>query len=83
MTYAYVVQPDSTVALRNIVVGTTEGDVTTIESGLSPNDVVVIDGVDKLQKGSKVATREQKAAVTVGGATPQATGSVESAKKGS
>ena len=83
MTYAYVVKPDSTVDLRNIVIGATDGDRTAIESGLSPNDIVVIDGVDKLQKGSKVVARGQTPASAVGGAGRQASENIESAKKGS
>jgi multidrug efflux system membrane fusion protein len=83
MTYAYVLQPDQTVDLRNIVAGATQGELTTIESGLSPHDVVVIDGVDKLQKGSKVVARAQKPASAVAGAAQQVSGSVENAKKGS
>jgi multidrug efflux system membrane fusion protein len=53
-TFVYLVQPDSTVTLRNIQVGTTEGDDTEITSGLEPGDVVVMTGADKLQEGSKV-----------------------------
>lgn len=83
MTYAYVVQPDSTVDLRNIVTGATDGDQITIESGLSPNETVVIDGVDKLQKGSKIAARERSAPGKVGGAPLQASGNSDNAKKGS
>jgi multidrug efflux system membrane fusion protein len=83
MTYAYVVQPDSTVDLRNIVVGDTEGDFTAVTSGLSPNDIVVIDGVDKLQKGSKVAARERGSSNKVGGAQRQALETSDNAKKGS
>jgi len=44
----------NTVRLQNVVVGTTEGDQAEIQSGLAPGDVVVIDGIDKLQDGSKV-----------------------------
>jgi multidrug efflux system membrane fusion protein len=55
--FAYVVTPDSTVELRKVVVGPTEADRTVIESGLAPGETVVIDGVDKLQKGTKVAAR--------------------------
>jgi multidrug efflux system membrane fusion protein len=44
----------NTVKLQNVTVGTTEGDVAEIQTGLSPGDVVVVDGVDKLQDGSKV-----------------------------
>ncbi|HWF07920.1 MAG TPA: MdtA/MuxA family multidrug efflux RND transporter periplasmic adaptor subunit [Bryobacteraceae bacterium] len=54
-TYVYLIQPDSTVRLRNITIGTTEGDQTEITSGLSPGDRVVMTGVDKLQDGSRVS----------------------------
>ena len=53
-TFVYLVQPDSTVSVRNIQVGTTEGDDSEITSGLAPGDVVVMTGADKLQEGSKV-----------------------------
>ncbi len=53
-TYVYLVKPDSTVTVRSVKLGTTEGDQTEITSGLSPGDVVVMVGVDKLQEGSKV-----------------------------
>ncbi|MGD1072049.1 MAG: efflux RND transporter periplasmic adaptor subunit [Bryobacteraceae bacterium] len=53
-TYVYLVKPDSTVTVRTIKVGTTEGDQSEITSGLGEGDVVVMTGVDKLQEGSKV-----------------------------
>jgi membrane fusion protein, multidrug efflux system len=53
-TYVFLVKPDSTVTVRSITIGTTEGDDAEIASGLSPGDVVVMTGVDKLQEGSKV-----------------------------
>jgi membrane fusion protein, multidrug efflux system len=53
-TFVYLVKPDSTVTVRNIQVGTTEGDDTEITSGLDAGDVVVMTGADKLQEGSKV-----------------------------
>jgi multidrug efflux system membrane fusion protein len=53
-TFVYLVQPDSTVGVRNIQVGTTEGDDAEIVSGLTPGDVAVMTGADKLQDGSKV-----------------------------
>jgi membrane fusion protein, multidrug efflux system len=52
--YVYVVKPDSTVEVRNIVSSLTEGDQSAVDSGLQPGDMVVIDGVDKLQPGAKV-----------------------------
>jgi multidrug efflux system membrane fusion protein len=54
-TYVYLIKPDSTVTVRTIKVGTTEGDQSEITSGLVEDDVVVMTGVDKLQEGSKVA----------------------------
>jgi len=54
-TFVYVVKPDSTVDLRSVEVQLTEGDETSVKSGLAPGDIVVTDGVDKLQPGSKVA----------------------------
>ncbi len=54
-TYVYLVKPDSTVTVRQVTVGTTEGDQSEITAGLAPGDVVVMTGVDKLQEGSKVS----------------------------
>jgi multidrug efflux system membrane fusion protein len=53
-TFVYFVKPDHTVESRNVVVKMSEGDESTIQSGLAAGDVVVIDGVDKLRPGSKV-----------------------------
>ena len=63
-TFVYVVKDDSTVELRKIALGPAEGNETSVESGLSPREVVVTDGIDKLQPGSKVALREK---TSVGG----------------
>jgi membrane fusion protein, multidrug efflux system len=53
-TYVYVVKQDQTVTLRKVTPGTPSGNVTSIESGLSAGDKVVVDGMDKLREGSKV-----------------------------
>lgn len=60
-TYVYVVKPDSTVTLRNVTVGASEGDDSEIASGLVPGDVVVLTGVDKLDEGTKVNAQIQGA----------------------
>jgi multidrug efflux system membrane fusion protein len=52
--YVYVVKPDNTVEVRNVVSSLTEGDQSAVDKGLAPGDTVVIDGVDKLQPGAKV-----------------------------
>ncbi len=54
MTYVWVVKPDSTVAVRQITVGTVEGDDGEITSGINPGESAVMTGVDKLQEGGKV-----------------------------
>ena len=53
-TYVYLVKPDSTVTVRQVKIGTTEGDQSEITDGLSPGDEIVMTGVDRLQEGSKV-----------------------------
>jgi multidrug efflux system membrane fusion protein len=57
-TFVYVVKSDETVDLRNVEVGPAEGSETSIESGLQPGEIVVTDGIDKLQPGAKVSTRD-------------------------
>ena len=53
--FVYVVKPDSTVEMRNVVVQLTQGDDTAVREGIKAGEVVVIDGVDKLQQGTRVA----------------------------
>jgi membrane fusion protein, multidrug efflux system len=53
-TFVYVVNSDETVEVRPVTVGPTEGDNASLEAGLSEGDEVVVDGMDKLQAGSKV-----------------------------
>jgi membrane fusion protein, multidrug efflux system len=53
-TYVYVVKPDSTVTIRQITTGTTEGEETEITSGVAPGEEVVMTGVDKLEEGTVV-----------------------------
>jgi len=52
--FAYVVNANDTVSQRGITVGATEGDFSSIKTGLTAGETVVTDGVDKLQPGSKV-----------------------------
>jgi multidrug efflux system membrane fusion protein len=52
--FVYIVKPDQTVTVKAVTVGTTEGDQAEITSGVKPGDVVVTDGVDKLQEGTRV-----------------------------
>jgi multidrug efflux system membrane fusion protein len=52
--YVYVVKPDQTVSVRQVTVGATQGDDVAIDTGVSPGDLVVVDGADKLKDGAKV-----------------------------
>jgi multidrug efflux system membrane fusion protein len=56
-TYVYLVKEDSTVTVRQIVGGVTEGEDMEIVSGLAPGDEVVMSGVDRLNEGSKVTVQ--------------------------
>jgi multidrug efflux system membrane fusion protein len=72
-TYVYVVKPDRTVTLRTVVIGVAEGDDSEITSGLTPGEVIVMTGVDKLQEGSKV-NAQIPSATSTGAATKAAKG---------
>ena len=55
-TFVYVVQADETVDLRNVTAGLVEGSETSIDAGLQPGEIVVTEGLDKLQKGATIST---------------------------
>jgi membrane fusion protein, multidrug efflux system len=56
-TYVFVVKADKTVEVRPVTVAISQNNFSAVSSGLTPNDVVVTDGQDKLQAGSKVEPR--------------------------
>ncbi len=60
-SYVYKVNADKTVSVQVITPGATDGTNTVITKGLSPGDVVVTDGVDRLSDG---------AAITIAGPIP-------------
>jgi multidrug efflux system membrane fusion protein len=53
-TYVYAAGADNTVKIRVVSIAQTAGDSVGLSAGLSSGDVVVIDGQDKLQDGSKI-----------------------------
>ena len=69
-SYVYVVKPDNTVVATTVNVAISEGLQTAIASGIAPNDVVVTDGQDKLQNGSKVEPHQQPASGNSQNAAP-------------
>jgi membrane fusion protein, multidrug efflux system len=53
-SYVFVVKADKTVEVRPVTVSFTQNNVASIASGINPGEVIVMDGQDKLQGGSKV-----------------------------
>jgi multidrug efflux system membrane fusion protein len=60
--YAYVVNPDSSVAIRPIKVAQISDGQALIDSGLKANEQVVVDGQYKLQPGTQVTILHGQAA---------------------
>jgi multidrug efflux system membrane fusion protein len=54
-TFVWVVGPGASVEMRNVTVQLTEGDRAAIAGPVKPGELLVVDGVDKLQPGTKVA----------------------------
>lgn len=55
-TFVYVIK-DDTIEVRQVELGPAEGERVAIEKGIGPGEVVVIEGVDRLQQGTKVIPR--------------------------
>src|SRR5271169_5563684 len=73
-TFAFVVKTDQSVEVRPVEVRLTEGDTTAISKGLSAGEVVVTEGVDKLQSGSKIEAGGPGAPAPAGAPAPQSKG---------
>lgn len=69
-TYLFTVGPDNTVKLKNITVAGSNANVSGVATGLAGGDIVITDGQDKLQDGTKVETRT---APSLPSANPNAT----------
>jgi multidrug efflux system membrane fusion protein len=69
-TFVYVLKEDKTVALRLVKVGTSEGENVMVDSGVSPGEVVVVEGSDRLRDGAKaeVPDAASRAGASGGGA---------------
>jgi membrane fusion protein, multidrug efflux system len=60
-TFVYVVTPELTAAVRAVKVGPAEGDSVSVDEGLSPGELVVVEGADRLREGNKVELQGQGA----------------------
>jgi len=68
-TFVYVVSSDQTVKMRNIATTLAEGDDAAVDSGLASGELVVVDGLDKLQEGSRVQVTMAGSAADAGAKT--------------
>jgi multidrug efflux system membrane fusion protein len=57
--FVYAIKEDRTVELRKVSVGVAEGDSLSVESGLAPGELVVVEGSDRLRDGAKVEIPER------------------------
>ncbi|HEY1467973.1 MAG TPA: MdtA/MuxA family multidrug efflux RND transporter periplasmic adaptor subunit [Candidatus Acidoferrum sp.] len=73
--YVFLVGADNTVKVRNITVAETNGNVTGVSKGLAAGEMVVTDGQDKLQDGSKVEPRTAPSGAASSGAAATASNS--------
>jgi membrane fusion protein, multidrug efflux system len=82
-TYVFTVKSDHTVDIRPVTVAYTQDNLSNIASGLTPNEVVVTDGQDKLQEGSEIEIRAPAAPVTPAQEPAATSGSQPAQKRGS
>ncbi len=68
-TYVFAVGTDNQVKIHIVTLAEANGNITGISAGLNSGDVVVTDGQDKLQDGSKVEPRQSSAPTTPAGKT--------------
>ena len=71
-TYLLVVEDDGVVQQHRVEVGVTEDGMRVVESGLQPDDWVVVDGVLRARPGAKVTPQRQGEAANAGTATAPA-----------
>ena len=70
-TFVYVVKADQTATLRPVNVNEIEGGEASIKTGLSPGELVVVDGQDRLREGTRVELRPQSRGPTRNNNTQQ------------
>jgi multidrug efflux system membrane fusion protein len=70
-TFVYVVKADRAATIRPVTVAETQGGKVSIKTGLSPGELVVVDGQDRLREGSRVDLRPQNSGPAQNNSTPQ------------
>ena len=70
-TFVYVVKADRTATVRPVNVGEIQGGEASLKTGLSPGELVVVDGQDRLREGTRVDLRPQSGTPTQNAGTQQ------------
>ena len=70
-TFVYVVKADQTATVRPVSVVEIQGGEASIKTGLSPGELVVVDGQDRLREGTRVDLRPQSGGTTQNDGTQQ------------
>ena len=70
-TFVYVVKVDRTATVRPISVGEIQEGEASVKTGLSPGDLVVVDGADRLREGSRVELKAQSSGTSQNAGTTQ------------
>lgn len=68
-TYVYLVNADKKAAVREVVLGPTDGTQQAITKGLAPGDEVVLEGLDRLREGRAVIVTNHEPALVPAPAT--------------
>ncbi len=58
-TFVYLVKADRTATVRPVTVGEIQGGEASIKTGLSPGELVVVDGAERLREGTRVELKAQ------------------------
>jgi multidrug efflux system membrane fusion protein len=69
-SYVYVVNADSTVSMRAVTLGPSNGDLISVNKGLAAGERVVVDGADQLRDGAHVVVPGTAGAAAAGGTPP-------------
>ena len=80
--FVYRVNDDNTVSVKPVKLGPAEGEATVVESGVSPGERVVVDGLDKLKDGAQIEPIDRSAQAHAPAAPRSAKGDGQQRRKG-
>jgi multidrug efflux system membrane fusion protein len=72
--YVYLINSENVVSVQPVTVGTTDGLMAAVKSGLNAGDRVVVEGADRLRGGSRVTISKLDGKTTVPTSEPGAAG---------